>query len=185
MKTKENILAKEAKELAKWQRMKEKPVSKNYLTIMIAIISIVYLLDALATDLHVGLSELEMTYFSNVMGKSYEEVMALFSIISALTIVINMIAPFYKALADKIGRKALFILSTCGMGVGLLLGYLSTNLVIYILGRAILTFFVIADIQVIYIMEVAPPEKRAKLFSFTKCLSILGMLVIPLCRDLL
>lgn len=185
MKTREQIIAKEQKELAKWKKMKAQPVRKGYMILMVVVISIVYLLDAMATDLHGGLSELEITYFSQQLGLSYEVVLSLFSIVSALTIVINLIAPFYKALADKIGRKAIFIISTIGMGIGLLLGYFSTNLVIYVIGRVILTFFVIADIQVIYIMEVAKPDKRAQLLGVTKFISILGMLIIPLCRDLL
>ncbi len=185
MKTREQIIAKEQKELAKWKKMKAQPVRKGYMILMVVVISIVYLLDAMATDLHSGLSELEITYFSQQLGLSYEVVLSLFSIVGTLTIVINLIAPFYKALADKIGRKALFMISTVGMGIGLLLGYFSTNLVIYVIGRVILTFFVIADIQVIYIMEVAKPDKRAQLLGVTKFLSILGTLIIPLCRDLL
>ncbi len=185
MKTREQIIAKEQKELAKWKKMKAQPVRKGYMGLMIVIIAIVYLLDTMSTDLHSGLSELEITYFSQQLGFSYEAVLSIFSIIGTLTIVINLIAPFYKALADKIGRKALFMISTVGMGIGLLLGYFSTNLVIYIIGRVILTFFVIADIQVIYIMEVAPPNKRAQLLGATKFLSTLGTLVVPLCRDLL
>ncbi len=184
-KTKDQIIAREQKELTKWKAMREKSVPKHYTVIMVVVISIIYLLDSLATDLHTGLSELEMSYFSNVIGISYEQVMAIFSMVSIISILLNILSPFYKALADRLGRKKLFVISTFGMGIGLFMGYLSTNLVMYVLGRTILQFFIIADIQVIYIMEVADPAKRAKLFSVTKCISNLGILIIPLCRDLL
>lgn len=185
MKTKEAIIAKEQRELAKWKEMKNQPIRKGYLPLTIIIISIVYLLDALASDLHVGLSELEINYFSGQLGISYESVLSIFTLSGLVALAANLVSPFYKALADKLGRKKLFMISTAGMGVGLLLGFLSTNIAIYFLGRVILTFFVCADIQVIYVMEVAAPEKRARLFSMTKFLSILGIIVIPLCRDLL
>ena len=55
----------------------------------------------------------------------------------------------------------------------------------YLIGRVLLTFFVIADIQVIYIMEMAPADKRGTLCSLTKFISFLGVLIIPLSRDLL
>ena len=184
-KTKEQIIAREQKELVKWRAMREKAVPKHYMVLMVIVISIIYLLDSMATDLHSALSELEMSYFSNIMGISYEQVMAIFSIVSIISILLNIVSPFYHALADRLGRKKLFVISTFGMGIGLLIGYMSTNLVTYVIGRTILQFFVIADIQVIYIMEVADPKKRAKLFAATKCISNLGILIIPLCRDLM
>lgn len=185
MKSKAQIMKKEQMELERWKKMKEKPVPRGYLTLMVVVIAIVYLLDSMVTDLHGGLSELEIKYFSGQLGLPYDSVLAIFSMIGMFSIVLNLIAPFYKSLADKIGRKKIFMISTAGMGVGLLFGYFSTNLVVYIIGRAILTFFMIADIQVIYIMEVAPAEKRASLFSVTKFISLLGVLIIPLSRDLL
>ncbi len=181
----EKTIAKEQKELEKWKKMKEKPMPKGYLKLLVAVIAVVFFLDSMATDLHGGLSELEVLYFSDRLSMPYDTVLALMSMLGMLTLVLNLAAPFYKALADKIGRKKIFMISTAGMGLGLLLGYFSTNLFIYVVGRTILTFFVITDIQIMYIMEVAAPEKRARLFSIAKFLSLLGSLVIPLSRDFL
>lgn len=116
-------MEKERRELAKWKKMKERPMPKGYMALMILVISIVYLLDAMATDLHGGLSELETNYFAEKLEMPYDTVLSLFTMFSAVTLLMNLVAPFYKALVDKIGRKKIFMISTAGMGLGLLLGY--------------------------------------------------------------
>ena len=183
--TREKIIAKEQKELAKWKREQEKPVGKAYMPLLIFIIAVVYLLDALATDLHSGLQDLQYTFFANQLGTTYDSIASRFAFMNLAPMLINLISPFYKALADKYGRKIMFIISTMGMGAGLLMGVFSNNLITFWLGRTLLAFFVAADIQLIYIMEISSPDKRARMFGITKFISFMGVLIVPLCRDLL
>ena len=45
------------------------------------------------------------------------------------------LVPFYKALADKFGRKPFLVLNTLGMGVGMALAWWSPNMVLYFIGH--------------------------------------------------
>lgn len=183
--TREKIMEKERRELAKWRREQEKPMGPMYTVLLIVIIAIVYLLDALSTDIHTGLQDLQYLDFAGKLNTTYDSIASRFAFMNLAPMVINIVSPFYKALADKYGRKILFIISTLGMGVGLLLGVFSSNLLVFWIGRIILAFFVAADIQLVYIMEISSPEKRARMFGITKFISFLGVLIVPACRDLL
>lgn len=52
------------------------------------------------------------------------------------------LVPFYKALADKFGRKPFLVLNTLGMGVGMALAWWSPNMVLYFIGYGMTVFFV-------------------------------------------
>ena len=121
------------------------------------------------------------------MGKfyTYEDGLALHSGIGVFTYVLGIFTPFYKALADKWGRKPLFAMSTLGMAAGLLVIHLSSSYIMFLVGFAIISFFMGHDIQIIYILEEAPDKHRAKIYSFLKSFGILGVILIPTLRDIL
>lgn len=54
---------------------------------------------------------------------------------------------------------------------------------IYLLGYFFISFFICNDMQVVYVFEVAPKEKRASLYGFTKCIGTLSVILIPLLRS--
>ncbi|MBQ3962773.1 MAG: MFS transporter, partial [Erysipelotrichaceae bacterium] len=57
---------------------------------------------------------------------------------------------------------------------------ISKSVALYIVGTVILTFFTPNDVQVIYIMECAPKEHRAKLCSLTKGLALISVSLLGL-----
>jgi len=183
--TKDKIITKEQKELEKWKLEYDKPMGKMYRPLLIIIIAVVYLLDALATDIHAGLQDLQYIGFAHKLNTTYDDIASTFAFMNLAPMLINIISPFYKALADKYGRKIMFAISTMGIGAGLLFGVFSDNLLIFWIGRVMLAFFVAADIQLVYIMEISQPDKRARMFAITKFVSFMGVLIVPLCRDLL
>ena len=66
----------------------------------------------------------------------------------------------FKALSDRYGRKLFLMLNTVGMGLGMCVVMTSDSVAQYILGMLLMMFFTPNDMQVLYILETAPKEKR-------------------------
>ena len=189
MKTAEKITKAEQKQIAKLQKMQTRS-SSNYFFVLLMLIAIVNILDEVTSNLTVTVQSSFITEFfvnNPFMGKfyTYEDGLALHSGIGVFSYVLGLFTPFYKALADKWGRKPLFAISTLGMAVGLLVINLSTSYIMFLVGFAIISFFMGHDIQIIYILEEAPDKHRAKIYSFLKSFGILGVILIPALRDAL
>ncbi len=190
MKTTEKILNSEQRELARLQRMKSRTSGSKYFLILLVLIAVVNILDEVTSNLTVTVQSSFITEFfvnNPFMGKyyTYEDGLAFHSGIGVFTYVLGLFTPFYKALADKWGRKPLFAISTLGMALGLLTIYLSSSYIMFLVGFAIISFFMGHDIQIIYILEEAPDKHRAKIYSFLKSFGILGVILIPALRDAL
>ncbi len=189
MKTTEKITKTEQKQITKLQKMQNRSSSK-YFFILLMLIAIVNILDEVTSNLTVTVQSSFITEFfvnNPFMGKyyTYEDGLALHSGIGVFTYVLGIFTPFYKALADKWGRKPLFAISTLGMATGLLVINLSSSYIMFLVGFAIISFFMGHDIQIIYILEEAPDKHRAKIYSFLKSFGILGVILIPTLRDML
>lgn len=180
----------EKKELARLNKMQSRSSGSKYFFILLMLIAIVNILDEVTSNLTVTVQSSFVTEFfvnNPFMGKyySYEDGLAFHSTIGVVTYVFGLFTPFYKALADKWGRKPLFAISTLGMATGLLVIHLSSSYIMFLVGFAIISFFMGHDIQIIYILEEAPDKHRAKIYSFLKSFGILGVILIPTLRDLL
>lgn len=187
---KEKVIERENKQLSRLNRTRTKGVYSGYFFVLLCLIAIVNILDEVTSNLTVTVQSSFITEFfvnNPFLGKfyTYEEGLALHSGIGVFTYVLGIITPFYKALADKWGRKPLFAISTLGMALGLLVIYLSSSYIMFLIGFAIISFFMGHDIQIIYILEEAPDRHRAKIYSFLKSFGILGVILIPTLRDIL
>ncbi len=185
----EKIVKTEQKQITRLKKMQNSGSSK-YFFILLMLIAIVNILDEVTSNLTVTVQSSFITEFfvnNPFMGKfyTYEDGLALHSGIGVFTYVLGLFTPFYKALADKWGRKPLFAISTLGMATGLLVINLSTSYIMFLVGFAIISFFMGHDIQIIYILEEAPDKHRAKIYSFLKSFGILGVILIPALRDML
>lgn len=190
MKTAEKIQQNEKRELEKFRKMLSRNSGGRYFFVLLLLIAIVNILDEVTSNLTVTVQSSFVTEFfvnNPFMGKyySYEDGLAFHSGIGVFTYVLGLFTPFYKALADKWGRKPLFAISTLGMATGLLVIHLSSSYIMFLIGFAIISFFMGHDIQIIYILEEAPDKHRAKIYSFLKSFGILGVILIPTLRDLL
>ena len=190
MKTAIQNIQKEEKELSRLRKVQSKGTSGKYFLVLIMLIAIVNILDEVTSNLTVTVQSSFVTEFfvnNPFMGKyyTYEDGLAFHSGIGVFTYVLGLFTPFYKALADKWGRKPLFVMSTLGMALGLLVINLSTSYIMFLVGYAIISFFMGHDIQIIYILEEAPSKHRAKIYSFLKSFGILGVILIPALRDVL
>lgn len=189
MKTVEKNTKAEQKQISRLKRMQTGGSSK-YFFILLILIAIVNILDEVTSNLTVTVQSSFVTEFfvnNPFMGKYYtfQEGLALHSGVGVFTYVLGIFTPFYKALADKWGRKPLFVISTLGMAIGLFVIYLSSSYIMFLVGFAIISFFMGHDIQIIYILEEAPDKHRAKIYSFLKSFGILGVILIPTLRDML
>ena len=184
------IAGKESKQISKLKKMQNRSSGSRYFFILLMLIAVVNILDEVTSNLTVTVQSSFVTEFfvnNPFMGKyyTYEDGLAFHSGIGVFTYVLGIFTPFYKALADKWGRKPLFALSTLGMAFGLLVIHLSSSYIMFLVGFAIISFFMGHDIQIIYILEEAPDKHRAKIYSFLKSFGILGVILIPTLRDIL
>lgn len=190
MKTAEKIKQSEIREINRLKKMQGRSDSSKYFLVLLMLIAIVNILDEVTSNLTVTVQSSFITEFfvnNPFMGKyyAYEDGLAFHSGIGVFTYVLGIFTPFYKALADKWGRKPLFAISTLGMATGLLVIHLSQSYIMFLVGFAIISFFMGHDIQIIYILEEAPHKHRAKIYSFLKSFGILGVILIPALRDVL
>lgn len=186
----ERIIAGENRQLAKLKKIQNTKNSTGYLAALLFLIALVNIIDEVSSNLTVSVQSSFITEFfvnNPLFGKTYtyEEGLSLHTSISVFTYVFGVITPFYKALADKFGRKPLFAFSTFGMSLGMLIVYLSPNYIVFLIGSAVISFFMGHDIQIIYILEEAPSKHRARIYSILKGLGILGVVFVPALRQLL
>lgn len=184
------IKAFEEKQLSSLQKKSARGTSGVYFLLLIFIIAFVNIIDEVTSNLSVSVQSSFVTEFfvnNPFLGKFYtfEEGLSLHTSVSVISYVLGIITPFYKALADKWGRKPLFAISTFGMSAGLLIIYFSQNYLMFLLGYAVIGFFFGHDIQIIYILEEAPDKFRAAIYSTLKALGIFGVVCIPVLRNAL
>ena len=177
-------------ELARLKKRRQRARYAGYFAVLLLVIVLSDILDNLATNIGSNLTSSFITEFfvnGKVFGKTYEyeEGLALHNTISLIGYVIALIAPFYKSLADKIGRKPLFAFSAFGMAAGLLIIFFCRSYLVFLLGSFMLSFFIGSDIQILYVLEEAPKDKRATVYSLLKGLGGLSAVAIPTMRTTL
>jgi len=180
----------EEKQLARLDADKRKGRYKLYFAVIILLIALVDILDNFTTNVTGNITSCFITEFfvnGTVFGKSYqyEEGLALHNTIGLIGYVIALLSPFYKSLADKFGRKPLFVISSCGMAVGLLIIFFCKNYFVFLIGSFITSFFLGHDIQILYILEEAPSDKRATIYSILKGVGGMSSVLIPMMRTAL
>ena len=180
----------EQEEISRLQKAKSKKGGKYYFIILIGLILLVDIIDNITTNATGSVTSAFIREFfieGHLFGNTYDlnSGLALHNTINLIGYVIGLLTPFYKAQADRYGRKPLFVISTLGMTVGLLTVYFSKSYFVFLLGNFIMTFFLSHDIQIIYLLEEAPSKYRATVYSFIKGLGGLSAILLPLMRDFL
>ena len=182
--------AREQEEISRLKKEKTKKRGKYYFAVLIVLILLVDIIDNITTNATGSVTSAFIREFfieGHLFGNTYDlnSGLALHNTINLIGYVIGLLTPFYKAQADKYGRKPLFVISTLGMTVGLLVVYFSKSYFVFLLGNFIMTFFLSHDIQIIYLLEEAPSKYRATVYSFIKGLGGLSAILLPLMRDFL
>ena len=179
-KTKEQWESRDRLELERRQKQLDKPEYKGYLWVLCIVIVLVHIIDEIATNTG-GMVESNAIkqFFPNLDLSTGKAAM---TAISTPLGMVSMLAPFYKALSDKFGRKMFLVLNTVGFSLGMIIAYFSNLIVGYSIGIAIISFFIAHDLQVVYIQESAPPKYRATIYAVTKGIGTFGLFAVPFLR---
>ena len=175
----EKLSLKREKEIRKWEKEKTRPQGHFYMAFLVFIICVVYVTDEIASQIGT-LMKLEIA--SDLLAKYGESSIGFLDIAGMVKIPFSILALLYKPLADRYGRKFFLIVNTLGMSVAMFIIFLSGNLYIYLIGVCIMSFFIPHDMQVVYIMETAPPKYRATMYSIVKAIATVGIMLVPLFR---
>lgn len=204
------LAAKESRQLAYFKKQKARKKPKFYLWYMLLILTLIYIVDevttnlpnSLETELNVALfgypfilqngyslDQLNAVAFSGltVPEAIYKELSNGLSLLGTVKLVANITliaSMFYRPLADRYGRKLFLFINTLGMAAALLIIFTANNIWVYALGFFCLRFFVTPDQQVIYIFEIAPEKWRGTAASLTKGIAEFGLVFIWLLRKL-
>ena len=177
-----SINAKEQKEIARLEKAKAFHNFKYYFVILIVVLTIVYIVDELASNVRGAVDSFTICdLFNTTFGTpEYDKASGTLGLVTTGCYLIYLVSPFYKSLADKYGRRLFLIINTLGMGVGMLVAIISHNVALYLVGVVLMTFFTPNDMQVIYLMECAPKQHRAKLCSITKGIALISVSLLGL-----
>ena len=183
MKNVEKINQRDLRELQRRERQSAKVPYAAYLIVLCVVVTLIHVVDEVATNLgNMVQSSVVTEFFVTKMGLEYNEGLATMATLSILVGQLSLIAPFYKSLADRFGRKMFLVLNTFGFGLGLFVCYISNSFIVYAVGLAIINFFIAHDMQVVFILETAPKDKRATIYGLTKCLGTVGLVLVPVMR---
>lgn len=170
------------KELNKWKQAAAKVTPAHYLVLLVIILALVYITDEVTSNITATVQSSVVNEFFVANGVEYNIGLSNMSLMMMPAYVFYLILPFYKSLADRYGRKLFLVINTLGMALGMFVVMISPTIYAYILGCLIIRFFIPNDMQVMYIMEAAPEQHRAKLCSLTKACGYVGVSCISILR---
>ncbi len=170
---------KRQKAVTYWQKQKQRPQSNIYLAYIIFIISLIYMIDEIASQIGM-LMKTEIA--NDLLARYGDSSVGALEILSMVGVPFQLLGLLYRPLADKWGRKLFLVINTFGMSFALLVIFLSRSIWLYVIGASLIQFFIPHDMHVVYIMESTPPKHRAKIYSVIKCVATLGVMLVPLLR---
>lgn len=162
---------KEKKQLEKFKKMLAKHDYKGYFFVMIGLVILFQLFDGMATGIFGTLQEAVVKDFAGlpfdadiaVGGAGYEKYQNTLSTITLTNLIgygFMGILPWYKSLADRLGRRPFFVLNSILLGLAMFVGGLTHNLTIFVLVSLVITFFTLHDMQIVYVTECVPDRQR-------------------------
>ncbi len=175
------------KEIAKLEKAQGKQSGKWYFVIFLIVVTLIYAVDEITSGINNTIKTDVIKYLYDIVGSDvnspeFNNASGNFFLLSMLLYVTILLAPFYKSLADKWGRKIFLCVNTILMAIGMLVCMIAGNLLVYLIGSAIMIFAIPNDFHVLYIMEVAPEKHRNKIASITKGLGLLSVSLIGVLR---
>ena len=161
MKTREQIDERDKKELEFRKNQNGKKALKYGFACTLIALFLASVVDEISSSIGTQIQSSVVTeFFVRPLNIPYNEAMAMFSTATTFSYALMALVPFYKALADKIGRKPFLVFNTFGMGMGMALACWSPNMVVYFIGYGMTVFFVQHDMQIVYLYEIVPDLSR-------------------------
>ena len=179
-------MANKEKELRQLSRLQAEAARKkplHYIGFAMVVLTIIYIVDEITSNMNAAMQPYVLFDLFNITSRNVNspEYTSAFNVVAPIQVFSNLlliITPFYKALSDKYGRKLFLMLNTIGMGLGMCIVMTAQNVVWYILGMLFMMFFTPNDMQVLYIMETAPKEKRATYSFIAKGIALVSVSLI-------
>ena len=173
----------EQRELLRLNREAQRPKSAFYLLFVMIVLTVIYIVDEITSNMNssmqpYALFDLFKIASRDVNSEAYKGAINTVAPWSTAANLFLIITPFYKALSDRYGRRLFLMINTVGMGVGMLIVMTAHSVVQYILGMLFMMFFTPNDMQVLYIMETAPKEKRATYSFVAKGIALISVSLI-------
>ena len=171
----------EQKELAKWRREQQKPKRKFYLLYLLVVLSLVFIMDSIATDICTKMK-------AEICQYLFDGSTAVMDLLGMLASAVMIAGAIYKSMADRFGRKIFLVINTIAMGVGMLIVYIAGAIgssTVYIIGSLLITFFIAHDMQAVYVLETMPAERRFTYLSIVSAIASFGTILIPVLRRML
>lgn len=186
MRQREKMETDHSRELARRKRQQNmKPLKYGLLLALVALF-LAGVVDEITSSINTQVQSSVVTeFFVRPMNLPYNEAMSKFSTVKLFSYVLMILVPFYKALSDRFGRKPFLVFNTMGMGLGLLLAFWSPNVTVYFIGYGLMSFFVMHDMQIVYLYEIVPKEKRATIYGLIKGIGTLSVILIPVLRGVI
>ena len=155
----------------------------HYIGIAMILLTIVYIVDEITSNMNSAMQPYVLFDLFNITSRDVNsaEYTSAFNKVAPVQVFSNLlliITPFYKALSDKYGRRLFLMINTVGMGLGMSIVMTAQNAAAYILGMLFMMFFTPNDMQVLYIMETAPKEKRATYSFIAKGVALVSVSLI-------
>ena len=175
--------SREQRELARLNRQAALPRSGLYLLFVMVVLTVVYIVDEITSNVNAAMQPYVLYDLFHIASRDVNapEYKTAINTVAPWQVASNLfliITPFYKALSDKYGRRVFLMINTIGMGVGMLIVMTAQSVLQYILGMLFMMFFTPNDMQVLYIMETAPKEKRATYSFIAKGIALISVSLI-------
>lgn len=173
---------KERRERMHWEKEQQRPKNKGYIWYTMAILAMIYVVDEITALIGTQMQP-------DIAEHLFAGRLSILSACAAFSLPLMAASMVYKTLADRYGRKLFLCINTLGMGVGLFLTFLAgrigaiSGIALYVIASMFINFFIPADMQVVYIMEIAPEKGRATMFATIKAVATVGVVLIPAMRS--
>ena len=174
-----------SRELLRLREQVDRPKPAMYLLIAMIVLTVIYVVDEITSNINSAMQPYVLFDLFNITTRDVTSVSFINAInkVAPWTVASNLfliISPFYKSLSDRFGRRIFLMINTVGMGIGMLIVMTSHSIFQYVLGMLFMMFFTPNDIQVLYIMETAPKEKRATYSFIAKGIALISVSLIGL-----
>ncbi|MCR4673840.1 MAG: MFS transporter [Lachnospiraceae bacterium] len=174
---------KEKKELERLNKQAAFHVTAGYLGFAMVVLTIIYVVDEITSNMNAAMQPYILFELFNITSRDvnsleYKNAINVVAPLQVASTFLLVVTPFYKALSDKYGRRIFLMINTVGMGLGMCVVMTAPNVPVYIIGMLCMLFFTPNDMQVLYIMETAPKEKRATYSFIAKGIALISVSLI-------
>ena len=140
--------------------MKEEKEHKWQFYVIFTIIGMQFY-DSFSSELYSRLQSLYLTeYLVDGYGMTSDRAVACLNNSMLPCYLFIMLAPVFRALADRYGRRKLLIANVIGIGLGVGICAKAPSFIVFMLGNMILNFSDTLDVQNFYILEEIPKKRQ-------------------------